>query len=63
MARSQSSQTPSTSEAVRCVECDVLASGSADGWKAYISGGFEDEPLEVVIYCPTCAAQEFGSRA
>jgi len=43
---------------VRCVECDLVATGTAEGWKAYVGGGFEDEPIEVIIYCPACAARE-----
>ena len=43
---------------IRCVECDLAATGTADGWKAYVGGGFDDEPLEVFVYCPACAARE-----
>lgn len=43
---------------VRCVECDVVATGTAEGWKAYVGGGFEGESIEVIIYCPACAARE-----
>jgi hypothetical protein len=46
---------------VRCIECDIVATGSADGWKAYFAGGADDEPAEVVIYCPACAAREVGA--
>jgi hypothetical protein len=46
--------------AVRCIECDVVATGSADGWKVYIGEGGDGEPAEVVIYCPECAAREFA---
>lgn len=44
---------------IRCLECDCVASGTADGWKAFVSGGFDDEPLEVIIYCASCAVREF----
>ena len=57
----QAQQEPTTRPAqgdVRCVECDVAATGTADGWKAYVGGGFDDEPIEVIIYCPACAARE-----
>jgi hypothetical protein len=47
------------SEVVRCVECDLVAD-TAGGWKAYLGGGFEGEPVEVVVYCPTCAEREVG---
>ena len=43
---------------IRCVECDTAAHGTADGWRAYLSGGFEGEPLEVAVFCPGCAAYE-----
>ena len=47
------------SEVVRCVECGLVAD-TAGGWKAYLGGGFEGEPVEVVVYCPTCAEREVG---
>jgi len=47
---------------VRCIECRKLASGTAIGWKTYLAGGFEDEPVEVV-YGPLCAFREFGTAA
>jgi hypothetical protein len=37
-----------------CLECGEPARGTASGWRAYIIGGFEGEPLEVVVYCPSC---------
>jgi hypothetical protein len=46
---------------VRCLECDVVAMGSTDGWKAYIGGGYKSEPVDVVVYCPSYAAREFGA--
>jgi hypothetical protein len=45
---------------VRCIECDVVATGPTDGWKAYIDSGRDGEPAEIVIYCPECAEREFG---
>jgi hypothetical protein len=48
------------SEVVRCVECDIVADTAA-GWKAYLGGGFEGEPVEVVVYCPVCAEREVGT--
>src|SRR5690348_4597731 len=48
-----------TIQHVECVECGEVAEGSADGWKAYLGGGFEGLPLEVAAFCPTCAAREF----
>jgi hypothetical protein len=49
--------------ALRCVECAALPEGAAIGWRPYISGGFEGEPLEVGVYCPYCAAREFADEA
>ena len=51
--------TPLTGEAVCCVECGLIAD-TADGWKAFLGGGFEGEPVEVVVYCPDCADRETG---
>jgi len=48
---------------VRCIECGELASSPATGWKAYLAGGFEDDPLEVVVFCPECAFRELGTGA
>lgn len=48
---------------VRCIECDTRAVGPAAGWKAYLSGGYDDEPVEVVVYCPECAIRECGVDA
>jgi DNA-directed RNA polymerase subunit RPC12/RpoP len=53
----------SVSGGVRCVECGEVASGPATGWKAYLAGGFEDDPLEVVVFCPECAFRELGTAA
>ena len=52
-----------------CVECGAVATGDAEGWRAYRA----DLPLEaeaedatagdvpaVVFYCPACAELEFG---
>jgi hypothetical protein len=45
---------------VRCTECDALARGPATSWRAYLAGGFDKEPVEVIIYCPACALREVG---
>jgi hypothetical protein len=47
---------------VRCIECDAVAGASAEPWKAYVAGGRDGEPLEVLVYCPACAAREFGDN-
>ena len=47
---------------IRCVECGTAAVGTAEGWKgwrAYL-GDFEGGPLELAIYCPSCAARKFS---
>lgn len=33
---------------------------TTEDWKTYLGGGFEGEPIEVVVFCPGCAAYEFG---
>jgi len=53
---------PSAPE-VRCAECGEIANGPADGWKAYLAGGFEAEPVEIVVFCPTCAYLESAPDA
>jgi DNA-directed RNA polymerase subunit RPC12/RpoP len=45
-----------------CVECGREHDADGRGWKAYLTTG-EDEPAEAVVYCPECAAREFGARA
>jgi hypothetical protein len=45
---------------VRCTECDTPARGPATSWRAYLTGGFDEEPVEVVVYCPDCALRELG---
>jgi len=47
-------------EPLRCLECGKSSDREARGWKALVGGGFEDEPVEVGIFCPECAAREFG---
>jgi hypothetical protein len=59
----QEAAATSVSAEVRCIECGELAWGPPIGWKAYLAGGFEDEPLEVVIFCPECAFRELGTAA
>jgi hypothetical protein len=33
--------------------------GEPRRWRAYLTVGEEDEPEEVVVYCPDCAEREF----
>jgi hypothetical protein len=43
---------------VRCVECGEAAVGPALAWKVFLTGGYENEPVEVVVFCPECALRE-----
>jgi hypothetical protein len=40
-----------------CEECGVLTIEHAQGWRALLT---DDEPLEVVSFCPVCAERELG---
>ncbi len=41
-----------------CVECDARwLAADEKRWRAYLT---DDEPPEVVSYCPDCAEREFG---
>jgi hypothetical protein len=44
------------------VECGATAQPDAHGWRALLTVGDEDaeDVEEVAVYCPTCAAREFG---
>jgi hypothetical protein len=44
---------------VRCAECEALwLPADEERWSAYLT---DDEPAEVVFYCPECALREFKS--
>ena len=43
-----------------CIECGAASTRSARGWKAYLGGGYEGEPIEVGVFCPECAEREFA---
>jgi DNA-directed RNA polymerase subunit RPC12/RpoP len=45
----------------KCLECGREQSAGERGWSAYLTTD-EDEPAEAVVYCPDCAAREFGER-
>jgi hypothetical protein len=51
--------------ALVCIECRAEAPPDAPGWRAYLTVGDEDaeDIEEVAVYCPTCAAMEFGWRS
>ena len=48
-----------------CIECDTSSDDRAEGWEAHLAGGvvhgIDTGELEVAIYCPDCAAEEFGA--
>ena len=48
-----------TAAPLRCLECGTVAEGPARGWRAYVGGGYEGEPIEVGIFCPACAVRVF----
>jgi hypothetical protein len=48
-------------ERLACVECGREQAGGERGWRAYLTTD-EDEPAEALVYCPACAAREFGRR-
>ena len=47
--------------AVKCSECGATARAGADGWRAYVVGGYDGEDPEVVVFCPDCADRELDS--
>jgi hypothetical protein len=45
-----------------CSECGRVAPPNATGWKGEIGDDLrDDDPPEVVVFCPECWAREFGS--
>jgi hypothetical protein len=49
---------------LRCVECGSTASEHLPNWRAYIAEPDESDGggSSVVVYCPECAAREFGPQ-
>jgi Zn finger protein HypA/HybF involved in hydrogenase expression len=47
---------------LRCEECGKQARTEEEArrWRAYLAVVEEDEPEDVVVYCPDCAKREFG---
>jgi hypothetical protein len=43
-----------------CVECGRAQLAGERGWRAYLTVD-EDESAEAVVFCPDCAAREFGA--
>jgi hypothetical protein len=46
--------------ALTCVESRREQAAGERGWRAYLTVD-EHEPAEAVVYCPACAAREFGA--
>jgi hypothetical protein len=46
---------------LRCIECGAESERGLD-WEARIAydPDDDDEPAEVVVFCPVCAQREFG---
>jgi hypothetical protein len=43
-----------------CAKCEALwPPADEERWSAYLT---DDEPPDVVIYCPACAEREFGDE-
>ena len=47
--------------AVTCTECGAAAREGAEGWRAFVVGGYDGEDVEVVVFCPDCAEREAGA--
>lgn len=44
-----------------CAECKAVGDGDARGWIALLGEDVDAaEPPSVVVFCPDCAAKEFG---
>ena len=46
-----------------CQECGCCSGELGKGWAAFVADDpDDDDPPEIVVYCPPCAASEFGYR-
>jgi hypothetical protein len=48
-----------------CIECDCCSGGLGKGWVAFRCDDPDlevNDPPAVLVYCPVCAAREFGYR-
>jgi hypothetical protein len=52
-----------TGSTIRCVECGTRPTGLRRAGRRSWAGGFEGEPLEVVVFCPGCVAYEFSDAS
>lgn len=41
-----------------CAECVRVSDEGARAWRAFLVGGLDGEPVEIVILCPGCAERE-----
>ena len=50
---------------LECVECAQSVDRFERGWRAYLAlmDPEAEEPVEVAIYCPTCAEFDLGDDA
>ena len=48
------------SVALFCAECRRRADAEALGWRAYLVDADDYDRDDVLFFCPTCAAREFG---
>jgi ribosomal protein L44E len=50
---------------LECVECAQSVNRFERGWRAYLAlmDPEAEEPVEVAVYCPTCAEFELGDDA
>ena len=44
--------------AVTCSECGAAAREGAEGWCAFVVGGYDGDDVEIVVFCPDCAERE-----
>ena len=51
--------TPVYTNRLQCVECGRVSGENERGWTAHVT---DDEPEEVVVFCPECDEREFGGR-
>ena len=57
--REPSKSTPpkTAAEHLSCLECGRSWLDESERWRLYV---MRDDPSEVLLYCATCAAREFG---
>jgi hypothetical protein len=54
--------TPTYTSRLQCIECGRVSREGERGWTAHLTVD-EDEPAEVVVYCPECDEREFEEAA